>query len=268
MDLFLKDSTITYEHSFDTGRGSMCYAYQTEDKKFLTIENGNLTYYAQVDSEKISLPSYYGVNEMRRFFPDDKLDGFPQEEALERLKKITDEMGMTRLGKPEIYAVTAELAGKLRTISDKWTKDDELYYIRFPVVYNGVPITGISCVIQGTDEVFDTGSYLEAAISKSELVFIQCVGVFGDVQSQGDNIPVKISAEDALNQFRSLLAGRNYDPVTIIGCTLTYVPCAMNGRQEYTFKPAWHIKFVKEAKTPSLKHILYDANTGVAILNY
>ncbi len=46
MDLFLKDSTITYEHSFDTGHGSMCYAYQTEDKKFLTIENGNLTYYA------------------------------------------------------------------------------------------------------------------------------------------------------------------------------------------------------------------------------
>ncbi len=116
---FLEDGTITYENSFDTVRESRCYVYKTDDNKYLRFENGRLIYEAQGGSDKNSLYNYYTANYMPDLFPDDALDGFSREEALEKAYAVIDKADIKNLGEPEIYAVTAEQANKLATLSTK-----------------------------------------------------------------------------------------------------------------------------------------------------
>lgn len=63
------------------------------------------------------------------------------------------------LGEPEIYAVTAEQANKIEMYDSRWTKNDEMYFIRFPVIYNDIPIANKMYAIKGTDSYFD-GSFV------------------------------------------------------------------------------------------------------------
>lgn len=269
ISVFLEGSTITYENSFETVREVMCYYCRTDDGRSLRIENGRLSYEAQWDSEKNSLSDNYAINVMSDLFPDEALDGFSREEALERAYEIIDKAEIKNLGEPEIYAVTAERANKLRTITTKWTKDDELYYIRFPTIYNDIPIFNcMSAVpIPGTSTFFE-GSYVETAISKSEIVFFNCITVFGEIQKTGDDIQIKYGAENVLDQVKLYFSEREHEPLTVIGCTLMYMPSAANGFQEFSFKPAWCVRYIEETEIPRLKFLIYDANTGVGIRNY
>lgn len=266
---FLEGGTITYENSFETVREVMCYIYRTDDGRSLRIETGRLSYEAKWDSEKNSLNSYYTADYMPELFPDETLDGFSREEALERVYEIINKAEIKDLGEPEIYAVTAERVNELRTINTKWTKDDELYYIRFPVIYNDIPV--FNCMsaapIPGTYLVFE-GSYVETAISKSEIVFFNCTTVFGEIQKTGNDIQIKYSAENVLDQVKLYFSEREHEPLTVIGCTLTYMPSAANGFREFSFKPAWCVKYIEGKELSIPKSLIYDANTGAGITNY
>lgn len=264
---FLEGSTITYENIFETVREVTCYAYRTDDNKYLRIEDGMLTYEAQNGSDKNSLYDYYTASYMPDLFPDEALDGFSREEALERVYAVIDKADIKNLGEPEIYAVTAERANKLATIDTKWTKNDELYLMRFPIIYNDIPIINCNSAIPGTSTFYD-GSFVTVAISESELVFFQCVNILGEVQKTGDEIQIKYGAENILDQLKLFFSEREHTPLTIIGCTLTYMPSAINGFLELSFKPAWCVRYIEERMPRATKYIIYDANTGVRIVNY
>lgn len=267
--LFLDGSEITNENSFDTVRNTKRYSYITSDDKWLILENGMILYRLQSESQKNSILSYYNLCYMPDLFPDEELEDFPKENALKKVYEIIGEVGLKHLGDPEIFAVTAEQANKLSTINTEWTKDDELYYIRFPIVYYGVPIADFSFPIMGTSEYFD-GSYVDAAVSKSGVLSFNCKGVLGEIQKETDNIPIKLSDENALDIFKASFADREHKPLTIVGCTLTYVPFAEKESQEFSFKPAWRVEFVQESNlSPSYTYrTIYDANTGIEIRKY
>lgn len=275
-EMLLDGKEISRDNSkFDDQDGVMNYRYHTSDGGWLFFQDGHIDYRSLYPSDQVSVSSYYGTTDMKALFPDEELEDFPKEDALKRVYEIIDkiELGREHLGEPQIYACTAEYANKLSSyiVRSEWTKDDEMYYIRIPVVYNGIPIIDRMFAVMGSSYSFSNGAYVDAVVIRTGVISFRCSSIFDEIKEQGDDIPIKFSAEDAMNQFKNFFSEREFEPLTVVGCTLTYMPTSANSWQEYSFAPAWRIEYYtnpKDGMRPAPKRHIYNANTGVRILDY
>ncbi|MBD5384678.1 MAG: hypothetical protein HDR72_06740 [Ruminococcaceae bacterium] len=220
----------------------------------------------------------------------DSIDGMTPEEAVAKAKDILGQLGITNLAAPDVWAVTAKTANEFfskRTFEDKqgniqevakWTPDDEVYYLRFPIDVNGTPIAvsgscSGGCTKYGWGEELATeGTYIDVTIRKDGTIFyINTMDVpSADVENIG-TADINITAQQAFEIFENGHHAEDYSvPINVIDCSLVYV---MTDRDlvncEHVLKPMWKFEATYEASWTNDGEIrmteFVDASTGVGI---
>lgn len=268
-DYFLKGKTITKTSEYDSDYlpKEKRYVYDTEDDFRLILEPGRITF------DNKALLSEYSYGYIQTFLDNsycDDLNGelvsFSKASATDIVTRVLNDIGINNFGEPEIYAVTAADAKEIcKDIDDivGWTLDDEAYIIKFPVVYDNIPIIQKGVEILGTDDGYD-GTFIDAIVSKKGLVSLRLFGISSEKFQTDENVTIKVSADAALQELQSFYSKiADPSPPEIIGCSLVYFPSQKKGN-EYTFVPYWQIDCTVTGDiVGKIKHTEYiNAQTG------
>lgn len=184
------------------------------------------------------------------YFMEEGISSFSKEDAINRCAVFLKEVGITNYANPNVYAITAGKANeyweeKNYTEYEEWTADDEIYILRFPIEYNGVPVTttcSSSRDIGGHGGYF-VGSYIDFITTEDEIIYMNCSTIFSPEYELGENVSINCSAENALKiaaeHYDSIVLGDN--DIKILECELVYVPYEQYGEKNFTLIPMWRI---------------------------
>lgn len=245
-DYFLKGKTITKASEYDSDYlpNEKRYVYDTEDDIRLILEPGRITF------DNKALLSEYSYGYIQTFLDNsycDDLNGelisFSKASATDTVTRVLNDIGINNFGEPEIYAVTAADAKEIcKNIDDivDWTSDDEVYIMKFPLVYGNVSVIQNGVRILGTDKAYD-GAFIDAIVSKAGLISLRLFGIASEEFQTNENVTIKISADAALQELQSFYSKiADPSPPKIIGCHLIYFPSDKNGC-DCTFVPYWQL---------------------------
>ena len=268
------------------------YDKHGEPYMFLGAGAERFEYYDQSDvSHYIFLSSaglYYDEPTIKQ---SDALDGFSEEDAIGRVRETAEKLGITNLGEPSVFAMTAEDANayfeyqhQLRELGDytedydvvPWTKDDEAYYLTFPLVYEGIPISTTDVWVDGY--YYQTGAFVKAIVTKDEIVCLEGWGITSPTEyTLGDTVKINYSADDILNEFNT------HRPETPFGkkvefrnCELIYAPIEKPDNNKWLYAPAWRVNYAvtheyedivsgSTAEWVCHEYAIYSAETGERI---
>lgn len=222
-----------------------------------------------------------------------ELEGFSSESAILRVREAAEKLGITNLGEPEVFGITAENANKYFADKDaqdeyngktpegkRLTTDDEAYYLVFPLLYGG--ISRATSSVRLPDYYYDTESFVKAVVTKDEIIYLEGFTITSPEYKTAQSIPIKFGAEDILRTIISDHANIVHsETVEYYDCKLVYVPEKYeNG--EWTLIPAWEFDYCTHStrggdyyekvlgELPEVWWItrdFYNANTGNIILN-
>ena len=220
------------------------------------------------------------------------IDGMTPEEATAKSLELLLKLGITNLGTPDVYAVTADAAndyisshtfedkqGNIQEV-EKWTSDDEVYYLRFPVMADGTPIAVTGTFVGGMthygidSELWTSGTYVDVTIRKDGTIFdVDTRDVpSADLENIG-TADINITAQQAFEIFENGHYAEDYSTsINVTDCSLVYVMTNIDLLNcEHVLKPMW--KFEANYEFPhfnsTLQMVEYvDATTGTAIFEY
>ncbi len=206
-----------------------------------------------------------------------ELEGFDKADALKRVTDITDKLDIKNLGEPIIFGITMESANSFflgeknerEAYNDgefeysEWTKDDEAYYITFPLEYNEIPVEINEVSVPGHSS---TGSFVKAVVTKNGVLYFECEGITDAGYKNGENIKLGYGATDILSRIVSeysqkVLTGK----VEYYNCELTYAPVDKPSENEWTLAPVWRFDYAASFSSVDIsgrKHDFYSAETG------
>ncbi len=242
-----------YPCDFFTGENYQFYKSTDEKAYCLVYEPGRLS------SEEREKFAVYGYGTMAsaletycfsEFFNDGDIDLFPRSEAVEKVKEQLASLGITNLSEPSIYPITADKANEYFAAEDydeyeKWTSDDEIYILRFPIEYNGIPVTTDASFdrVAGGHGGYFVGSQITAIVSKDKILSLECEDLFSPKYSVGETVPIRCSAQEALKT-----AAEHYNNITLGDSDialenpeLVYVPYEQHDEKNFTLVPMWKI---------------------------
>ena len=246
------------------GKMSTVWTYDNHGKEFLFLSCGPESVYYRAQSD-VNHYEFLSIDQLYYSDPHvkhvDKLDGFSKEEAVQLVREAAEKLGITNLGEPSVFAMTAEDANAYYDHLDaihahsephdeskgdcyhtRWTKDDEAYFVTFPLAFDGLPIS-TARVEQMTYNWgrFD-GSCVMAAVTKDGIVSFDAKGITVPEYTLADSVKINFSKEDILNKFNSnmpdsitLFANK----VEVVDCELTYVPLELRDNYEVVYTPVW-----------------------------
>ena len=219
----------------------------------------------------------------------DELEGFSKEDAIQRAREAAEKLGITNIGEPSVFAITAESANahyryekRLHELSENmgdyeyvpWTKDDEAYYLTFPLVYEGIPVETSGVAVKGYS--FD-GSFVKVIVTKDEIVDLDCWGITTPEYEIGEPVKINFSAEDILNKVASE-PPKNvvFDKMEYYNCELVYAPVDKPDNNEWVFAPVWRLDYGITREYDSIVYnkplewevhytAIYNAETGERI---
>lgn len=269
---------------FNEGRRCLYDGVKGTDKEefWLGYETGNLTAEYQSNMKgHLHLASALKVYDYGDYFGDKDLSLFTREDAKNMVSPILAQLGITNAGEPEIHAFTAENAneylakdgygakGDLEFTYPTWSKEDEMYILTYPLVYDGLPLTTESLSKGELDGKFIpySGSYIEAVVTKDKILSIRGFNVFSSDYEKGESVTVKCDYESALEkgkdyyknyteEFNNTGYMGTYD-YQIESCQLVYTPyfdddeyaelytekegLAITEDYEFTLIPVWKV---------------------------
>ncbi len=178
-------------------------------------------------------------------FKLENLDFMSKQEAISRAKEFISKLNITTYGQPKAYSIDYKTMqqeqekslkeglqgfvdlGKVK-LKEKWTKDDEFYYIQFRVDINGIPCDNIGYT-QIPSGIPVSGSQIEIIISKKGIELFTPLGtIYKKVGTVGDGKSV-ITIDKALKTVK-----KRYDSVilqkeiVIKNISLIYTPKLIN----------------------------------------
>ena len=220
----------------------------------------------------------------------DALDGFSEEDAIERVRDAAEKLGITNLGKPSVFAMTAEDANAYFENYDKlygegtgdydytpWTKDDEAYFLTFPFMFEGIPISTTDVWVDGY--YHQTGAFVKAIVTKDEIVCLEGWGITSPTEyTLGETVKINYSADDILNEFNT---NRPVAPfgkkVEFRNCELVYAPIEKPDNNKWVYAPAWRVNYAVYRDTLNYRgetiefvdreYAIYSAETGERIMH-
>lgn len=144
---------------------------------------------------------------------DSALDGFTPEEAISKARDMLGQLGITNLGEPNVVAVKADKANEWLGQTEwenkdgskvewkEWTKDDEVYYLTFPIVFNNIPVaTSGSCSGGMTRNDFELdGTYVQVTVGRDEIKYINTYDIPDAEVETAKTADISISAQQALD---------------------------------------------------------------------
>ena len=257
-------NVIEVEDNQYPGKMGTAWTYDNHGKEFLFLSCGpeSVYYRAQSDVNHYEFLSIDGLYYSEPYVKHvDELDGFSKEEAVQLVRETAEKLGITNLGEPSVFAMTAEDANAYYDHLDaihahsephdeskgdcyhtRWTKDDEAYFVTFPLTIDGLPIS-TARVEQMTYNWgrFD-GSCVMAAVTKDGIVSFDAQGITVPEYTLANPVKINFSKEDILNKFNSnmpdsitLFANK----VEVVDCELTYVPLELLDNYEVVYTPVW-----------------------------
>lgn len=298
-DTFISGESVELEEQqSDTYPNEIRYwcSFNEEEKSFLVFEPEELFYNSSRSQELHynNLSSYadqFTENELMTY--ENELNGFSRESAIQRVREVAERFGITNLGEPRVYGISAEAANKyFRNVDAQdeyfgetpehmtYTKDDEAYYIKFPQVYEGIPRE--TSDVNVPEYYYDTCSYVSAIVTKDKILRLDCNGITSPEYKTGENVRINFSAADILQKIVSDHSNIVHtEKINYFNCELVYAPEKFeNG--EWTFIPVWKFEYSTDeelnndyyknvvGKRPMVAWITrdyYNANTGNIILN-
>lgn len=238
------------------GVGRVCYKEQSDIQRYIFL-SGDEVYYSEPHIKHV-----------------DALEGFSKEDAVQRVKDAAAKLGITNLGEPSVFAMTAENANsyfqyekQLYDISPKmgdynyvpWTKDDEAYYLTFPLMYGETPVPVETTRVALQKEVdgcgiFD-GAYVKAIVTKDKIVCFEGYNITASEYASGEPVKINIGKEDALNKAEndiSASASVFATKTEIRGCELVYGPVDKINNNEWVYAPMWRVDYASYCEMEDL----------------
>ena len=192
----------------------------------------------------------------------DVLDGFTKENAIQRAKETAEKFGITNLGTPEVFALKAEDANAYSEYCIKkfgrdelkegpyvpWTKDDEAYFIKFPLMFGETPLVSNQTAVYKTTMAHDSRTSFLAAevrviVTKDKIVAFDAKEIFKPEYTVGESVNINFSKDDIIK--KAIAENRHNDPSgveTVYSCELVYTPVEATATG-FVFAPAWQVNY-------------------------
>lgn len=262
-----------------------------EDKLLVMGYNGNgggdISFWYHDDYMYGSLRNIFDVYDVaREVFTDKVLNGFTPEDAISRATTLLKQLGITNLGTPEVWAIKADKANEVlgrrewhnkdgsKTEWKQWTEDDEVYYLTFPVEFNGIPVAfsgsmSGGCTKHGFDsEYYSDGTEVKVTVTKDRIVDIEGWPLpSADAETIG-TVDINISAQQALDILTASHDAEDFPyAINVNECSLVYVITERNlDTSEHILRPMWRFEMSSESDHSdygSVRRTEYvDAETG------
>ena len=232
--------------------------------------------------------------DMRRVFPNNRLDGWDPQEAIRLVKEKLDVLGVPIASTPEVFALDVESLQKEWTANWKntgddlneehgeepvtWTKEDEAYVIYYRLVApDGHPINRCT-YIPGNEEQLGaiTSCGARGTVDKEGLMELRVNGMLEVTEELGPQ-EIKVDLDQVLEQIQQKYEAMiTTNPVVVTRIGLEYLPQLTDAQQRtYELIPVWVVETHErkymgggEAETSlvPLPPVLIDAATGQEIM--
>ncbi|HIS67827.1 MAG TPA: hypothetical protein IAA58_00460 [Candidatus Gallacutalibacter stercoravium] len=285
----------------------------SEDRTHYQADTGNEDWFAyfhtsESDYCSFSLPrfssQYYSLvtssygetvrQDMRRVFPNNRLDGWDPQEAIRLVKEKLDVLGVPIASTPEVFALDVdslqkEWVANWKIAGDKlseeygeepvtWTKEDEAYVIYYRLVApDGHPINRCT-YIPGNEEQLGaiTSCAARGTVDKEGLLELSVNGMLEVTEELGPQ-EIKVDLDQVLEQIQQKYEAMiTTNPVVVTRIGLEYLPQLTDAQQRtYELIPVWVVETHErkytgggEAETSlvPLPPVLIDAATGQEIM--
>ncbi|AEY67509.1 hypothetical protein [Clostridium sp. BNL1100] len=217
-----------------------------DDEKNLMVLNDK-TFFEFYTSLKSNIQGIINTSDTGNLnkFKLENLDFMSKQEAISKAKKFISKLNITTHGQPKAYSIDYKTmqqeqekslkeglqgfvdAGKVK-LKEKWTKDDEFYYIQFRIDINGIPCDNIGYT-QIPSGIPVSGSQIEIIISKKGIELFTPLGtIYKKVGTAGDAksvITIDKALETVKKRYESVIL---QNEVVIKSISLIYTPKLIN----------------------------------------
>jgi len=188
----------------------------------------------------------------------EQLKSFPSMDAVERVNKVLDEIGVENYGEPCIIPISPEEGNayleehggftKIKDpndVSDEnnytfWTEDDGIYILKYQFKFNGIDIS------HGNLKTLETartiiGADITAYVTKDDIFYLEINSLYDIASLNEETVDLKFDAayaSNALIEHYSQLTAVRY-PTFFTECKLEYIPVERTDDNEVIFAPAW-----------------------------
>lgn len=226
-----------------------------------------------------------GVTPLEDYFTEDSISLFARGDALEEAKKTLSDAGISNLGEPLVYALTADKANaylneKYKGLLDKegnpiviiptWTAAEEAYVLEFGMELNGIPISSYSVPGSLSGSSLDSEpTNITMVVGKDVVPLIWCEGVIDDEYEVVGEAAVKVSPQSALRTVVERYAGLSIpNQITkIVGCRLVYAPSEQAEDGTLILNPFWEfdIRYDRGRELETVSATYINAQTGMGV---
>lgn len=270
---------------------------QKKEEDYFTANNKKLIINEKLDGFKLMM--HRGecvtsiIDEQDNFnkFKLKELDFMTKSKAIKQAKDMFKTVNITPYVSPKIYALDYKTLQQEQDvlmkdehfkffvdrgdtkIKDKWTKDDECYYIVFRIDMNGIPCYDGQYVMQN-EQCRVSGSRVNVVISKNGIeVFYIEKGIYNDKNSKKNDVHL-ISVEQALGSLKKKYSDITLtNEMTVTDISMIYLPVitSMSGvsdegvplNKKVEMVPCWYFKINEKCK--DLQGKVYNVPTEVRI---
>lgn len=224
---------------------------------------GDISFWYHTDYMYGTLRNIFDVYDVaHEIFTDKTLNGFTPEDAISRATTLLEQLGITNLGTPEVWAIKADKANELlgkETWESKdgsiiewkhWTEDDEVYYLTFPVEFNGIPVAFTGSMSGGCtqynlgSEHYTDGTSVKVTVTKDRIVDIEGWPLpSADAETIG-TVNINVSAQKAFDLLNESLSAEVFPyAVNLNECSLVYVITDRDcTNSECVLRPMWRFE--------------------------
>lgn len=247
--VLLRDKTINPEADRPD------WVIETTDGSVLCIGGDWISFAdGRVDDNRSNFATIANTYNRFSLSSSEQLTSFSSREAVERVNKILDELGIENYGEPYIIPISHEVGNadlkkygvhttnrdQSRDDYDLWTEDDGIYILKYRLDLNGTDICSGNLKTPDSIKTIQ-GADITAYVTK-DLVFYLEVGSWYDVVSLNEEpADLKFSAgyaSDSLITLYSKISTLKY-PTSFTDCKMEYVPAEYTDNGEIIFTPAW-----------------------------
>lgn len=235
-------------------RGEKLYSYDTDDQIRVYFEPGRFGY---DDKKALGGEFKYGSVYQQAYNDftanDDELSAFSRDDAVTRVNKFLDSLGIANYGEPRITPITAEFAksvlSEFKENGEKlgepfeytpWTTNEEIYFLRYPLIYGTAELCDKSISIP-QKEASTFGSCINAVISKDKIISVTGWDIFEKNYEEIGKVSVNYGALPAFEKLKDHYSNLVLvEPINFYKCKLVYLANDMSDDwMTVSFTPAW-----------------------------
>lgn len=212
--------------------------YMLPDGRSLHMDAGEVSFY-DMDKDMNFIPSLYNLflsdDVMREYFPNQELESFSSDDALQTINEIMEKLSLPVHEKPEVYAVD-EAACKRLQEEFGVEREEEVYFIVYPMSIEDISVLTYRSCFSSLNVDLTVRAYAE--FNKDGLIAFSCCGV--PEKEMAFQEFSGCTAKEAAMQIKRRMESMSFTSnVKISGGSLRYVPINLLKENEYQLKPMW-----------------------------